>query len=182
MFISQRPQWLGLEDHCYMIHRGIKAQLRQKYLSSYPIQTPKLLFTGKGEVNNAYGIRLNIQAFPEICNMRKMRYSKIHQMSLPSPQVGSKPNSAINIWMDMCQKAAPLLFEAFPRWNYQPGVWQNDGALRGSTNRTSPGPLCAKDDFWHQSSFSWDRQPCQRRWKVPAAYLCLPGCVLSSVT
>lgn len=105
------------------------------------------------QVHIAHGVRLNIQASLCIFSPKsattcpKMRYSKIHQMSLPSAQVHSKPYSIIKLLMVMCQKAPPLLFKAFPRWNYQPDVWQNDGAIRGSITRTSPGPLCAEDDF-----------------------------------
>lgn len=109
-----------------------------------------------------------------------MSENALFQNCLRSPQVDCKPYSFINLLMVMWQKAPLLSFEAFPRWKYQPGVWQNDGALRGSITRTSPGPLCAEDEFWQQSSLLWHQQPSQLRWKVPAAYLWLPGCVLSS--
>lgn len=127
--------------------------------------------------------RLNTRAFPlhfliQICN--SMSENALFYICLPSLQVDCKPNSTINLLMVVCQKSPPLVFEAFPWWKYQPGMCQNDGALRGSITRTSPGPLCAEDEFWHQSSLQWDRQPCHLCFKVPAAYLCLPGCVLCS--
>lgn len=110
-----------------------------------------------------------------------MRYSKNEQRTLPSPQVDWKPDYVVNLLMEKCHTAAPLFFKAFPRWKQQPGGSQNDGAIRGSIPRTCPGPFCAEDDFWYQSSLQGDRQPAEPHAEEPGAYLCLPGCVLWSL-
>lgn len=83
-----------------------------------------VMFSGERKWDRYISLRLNIQAFPEICNMPENALIQYLSNEPASPQVDSKSNSVINLLMVMCQKSPPLLFEAFPRSNYQPNVWQ----------------------------------------------------------
>lgn len=103
-------------------------------------------------------------------------FQKSHPPGLLSPRADSKHNSVTNMFMGTCQQAHPQIFEAFPRLNYQPDVWQN---WCGHAPIASP-PACFVQNT---ILFGVNRhyQAFKQRWKTPtfvsqgACRLMFPG-------
>lgn len=101
--------------------------------------------------------KVKYSAFPlhfliQICNnMPKMRYSK----KASEPVIAACPIWTWYLFTAMCEKkrkkgkkiTSSCYSRRFLWWKCQLGVWQNDGALRGSFSRTSLGPLLCGGRF-----------------------------------